>query len=85
MQAEDMVLYAWVGRNDDFVTRHNNREHGIKQAICPVGTIPMVACKEEKMREDYVVDQMKECARVTGIQRQLVRFTFDRVILSVDG
>jgi hypothetical protein len=82
--AEEMVLYAWVGADDTppFIP---GREFGLKQARVPAGMIPMVACKEEKMLQQYIIDQMRVLARRSGIPRQFVKFTFEKVIMEVTG
>ena len=79
-KAEEMVLYAWVGAQDDPFAKTGKGEFGLKQGVVPAGTIPIVACKEEKVNTQDIVDQMKKWVGLTGIPRQLVRFKFDAVI-----
>lgn len=78
--AQEMVLYAWVGVDD---APPFSGEFGIKAAICPAGWVPMVACKEDRMNQNYIVEQMKDMAKFTGKGRQLVRFKFDKVITTI--
>lgn len=78
--AEEMVLYAWVGLDD---APPFSGEFGLKAAVCPAGWIPMVACKEEKMSQAFIIKQMKQMAESTKTPGQLVRFKFDKVIETV--
>ena len=75
--AHEMILFAWVGEDD---APPFSGEYGLKQALTPAGMVPLVACKEEKMRLDYIVNQMKGLAGATGKSRMLVRFRFDGVM-----
>lgn len=80
--AEEMVLYAWVGVDD---APPFSGEFGLKQAACPAGMIPMVACKEEKMSQAFIVEQMEFGAHATRKPRMLVKFKFDQVLQTIGG
>jgi len=75
---ENMVLYAWVGEDE-----LGSGEVGLKQGATPCGIIPLVACKENRMDQKYIVEQMAQQARVWGKTIRLAKFTFDSVILEV--
>ena len=47
---------------------------GIKQAVCPAGTIPMVAIEEHRDRMEGVIPQMQRQAREYGKTIRLVRY-----------
>jgi hypothetical protein len=49
----------------------------------PAGTIALVACKEEKVNNQNLIDQMMILMQLTGIPRQLVKFKFEKVILEI--
>jgi hypothetical protein len=80
--AQEMVLYAWVGA-DDAIDAPRTEEFGLKQGVVPAGTIPLVACKEEKVISQDLINQMMVLVQLTGIPRQLVKFTFEKVILEI--
>jgi hypothetical protein len=82
LSAEEMVLYAWVGK-DDAIDAPRTEEFGLKQGVVPAGNIPLVACKEEKMLSQDLINQMMVLMQVTGIPRQLVKFKFEKVILEI--
>ena len=58
-KAEEMVLYAWVGAQDNN-SGVTNFSFDIKQAVSPAGLIPMVASEKEKMTDVYIVEQMRQ-------------------------
>lgn len=60
-------LFAWIGKDE-----YGSGEVGLKQAIVPAGTIPMVAIDRRKM-EGYW-DQAEAQAAAYGQQISLVRF-----------
>lgn len=80
--AQEMVLYAWVGA-DDAIDAPRTEEFGLKQGVVPAGTIALVACKEEKVNNQNLIDQMMILMQLTGIPRQLVKFKFEKVILEI--
>lgn len=72
-----MVLYAWVG--DDEL---GSGEVGLKQAVVPAGCIAMVACKEGRMDQDYIIKQLQAQANIFGKTIRLCRFVYqDEVIV----
>lgn len=79
---KDVELYAWIGV-DDSVGAPRTDEIGLKQARCPAGWIPMVAVRRDKMEQDYIVKQMEDVSRLTGVPRVLARFKFAGVVRSV--
>lgn len=80
--AQEMVLYAWVGA-DDAIDQPRTEEFGLKQGVVPAGTIALVACKEEKVNNQNLIDQMMILMQLTGIPRQLVKFKFEKVIIEI--
>jgi hypothetical protein len=70
-RVENMTLYAWVGEDE-----LGSGEVGLKQALCPAGLIPMVACKTGKMDQEYIVQQMQRQATTCGKVIRLCRFEF---------
>jgi hypothetical protein len=76
----NLCLYAWVGEDE-----HGSGEIGLKQAICPAGMIPMVATRQDKMEQEYIVAQMEELAKLYGKKRRLVKFVFAEVLKATEG
>jgi hypothetical protein len=81
-EVQKMKLWAWVGLDDG---PSRSGEVGLKQALVPAGYIPMVACKQEKMTQDYIQVQMQAQADHSGVKRYLVRFTFEAVEYETQG
>lgn len=71
---QDVVLWAWVGEDE-----HGSGEVGIKQALCPAGYIPLVACKDGKINQDYLREQLQQQANAFGKTIRLCKFTFVQV------
>ena len=46
VKVEDIELYAWLGEDE-----LGSGEIGLKQAICPAGTIPMVSIEPSKLEK----------------------------------
>jgi hypothetical protein len=74
-----MVLFAWVGE-DQF----GKEGFGIKQALCPVGFIPLVSCKGGKLEQDYIKEQLRAMVEAYGKTVFLCRFKFDGVVGEVN-
>lgn len=66
-----MELYAWVGEDE-----YGSGEYGLKQAVSPAGIIPLVACKEGKIDQNYIKEQLQHQANVYGKPMRLCRFVF---------
>jgi len=75
MTIEEVVLYAWVGEDEQ-----GSGELGLKQALCPAGIIPLVSVREEKMRLPFIGLQLQMQATHYGKTIRLCRFTFAGVI-----
>lgn len=73
---EQIELYAWVGEDE-----LGSGEVGLKQGLCPAGLIPLVAVRQDKMQQEYLVHQMAMQAKTYGKKIKLCRFVFDAVIL----
>jgi len=76
---EQMILYAWVGEDE-----LGSGEVGIKQGICPAGMIPLVACREGKMDQEYLVRQMQQQSNRFGKTIRLCKFTFQEVVTTLE-
>jgi hypothetical protein len=76
---ENMVLYAWVGEDE-----LGSGEVGLKQALVPAGMIPMVACKQSKVDEPYIVSQLRVQAKVYGKTIRLCRFVYQEDIITLE-
>lgn len=70
---EKMVLYAWVGEDE-----LGSGEVGLKQAEVPAGCIPMVACKEGKIDQLYIREQLQAQASKYGKRITLCRFVLEK-------
>lgn len=62
-------LLAWVGEDE-----LGSGKIGIKQAVCPAGTVPMVAVEEHRDRMDKVTPQLQQQAAQYGKTIRLVRY-----------
>jgi hypothetical protein len=74
-QIKEMALYAWVGEDE-----LGSGEVGIKQALTPAGRIPLVACKEGKMDQQYIENQLQDLGRQYGKKIRLVKFVYSEVV-----
>ena len=72
------ILYAWVGE-DEF----GSGEHGLKQGVCPAGTIPLVAIHQSKMNSVSFLEQLQKQADVFGKPIRLCAYKFDREIVTL--
>ena len=79
LEIRDLKLWAWVGLDDLNYTG----VLGLKQGRTPAGIIPLVACVEGKMTQQYIREQMQMLAKLTGVKRYLVRFRFEAVVEEV--
>ena len=75
---ENLVLFAWVGEDE-----MGSGEIGLKQGMTPVGLIPLVAVREDRMSQDFIVEAMKRQAREYGKKIRLCRFKFDKEVKTV--
>lgn len=75
----EMVLYAWVGEDE-----HGSGEVGLKQGIVPAGVIPLVACKDGKVDQNYIVDQLQRQADTFGKPIRLCRFVFSEQLMVIN-
>jgi hypothetical protein len=75
---ENFQLHAYVGLDE-----LGSGEIGIKQAAVPAGIIPIVAVSEDKLRQAYIVEQMRGQADQYGTEIHLARFVYveSRLIL----
>jgi len=62
-------LFAWVGEDE-----LGSGEIGLKQAIVPAGTIPMVAIHRHKMDRDDIIQQLQVQASFFGKTIKLYRY-----------
>jgi len=76
---QDMVLYAWVGEDE-----LGSGEIGLKQARCPAGLVPMVACQAGKMEQAYIIEALQQQASVFGKAIRLVKFRFEGVVQTLE-
>ena len=70
----EMVLHAWVGEDE-----LGSGEVGIKAGFVPAGCIPLVACKEGKVDQRYIVEQMQAQSKQYGKVIRLAQFIFNSV------
>lgn len=70
-----LELFAWVGENE---LDPGDKKLGLKQAVVPAGTVPMVAVDRAKM-EKYWPQAEAQAARY-GKRIRLVRFVFAEVL-----
>lgn len=77
----DMEIVAWVGP-DEF----DGGSRGIKAAITPLGHVPLTAKGEhlDKIRADYIREQMQRLADQYGNRIQLVRFRYVGVVETIE-
>jgi hypothetical protein len=75
----EVELYAWVGEDE-----HGSGVIGIKQAICPAGTIPIVSVSKEKAEQPYLLDQMHRMVNEYGKPRHLVKFVFQKIERTIE-
>jgi hypothetical protein len=71
-------LYAWVGE-DEF----KPGEFGLKSGMTPVGWIPLVAVKRDRMDHPELLRQMQAIANKHGKARRLVRFVYTEVVMEI--
>lgn len=62
-------LFAWVGEDE-----LGSGEVGLKQGLTPAGMIALVATKQEKMTQDYLVTQLRAQVARWGKPITLVRY-----------
>jgi hypothetical protein len=73
----DVQLFAWIGEDE-----LGSGEIGLKQAIVPAGTIPMVATRCEKMLGNQIPEQLHAQAIAFGKPIRLCRYRFvEEVVL----
>ena len=73
------ILYGWVGE-DEF----GSGKVGLKQANCPAGCIPMVAVRQDRMDEAYIVGQLQQQANAYGKTIRLCKFVFSEEIITIE-
>jgi hypothetical protein len=66
---DGLELYAYVGEDE-----LGSGEVGLKQGLTPVGLIPLVATKREKLDRDVLLAQMQRQSNSGGKTIRLVRF-----------
>jgi hypothetical protein len=71
-------LFAWVGEDE-----LGSGIIGIKQAVVPAGTIPIVATTLEKVNQEYISQAMDAMGKLYGKKIMLCKFKFDAVISEV--
>lgn len=76
---KQMVLYAWVGEDE-----LGSGEVGLKQAEVPAGMVPLVACKEGKMDQLYIIKQLQAQASAYGKTIRLCKFVFSEQVMRVE-
>lgn len=62
-----VTLYAWVGEDE-----LGSGVVGIKQAVVPAGTIPIVATRREKVDHEDIVRQLQAQANHYGKEIRLI-------------
>jgi hypothetical protein len=72
---KNLELYAWVGEDE-----LGSGKIGLKQAIVPAGTIPLVAIDRNKIDQQYIRDQLHEYEKTM----YLVRFKFAEIVLVME-
>ena len=78
-ELEKVELYAWVGE-DEF----GSGTIGLKQAMVPAGLIPLVSVEQDKIGQQYIVDQLQRQANQYGQTIKLCRFVFEDVKIIID-
>lgn len=71
---QDIVLWAWVGEDE-----YGSGEVGLKQGLCAAGYIPLVACKDGKVNQEFLREQLQQQANVFGKTIRLCKFSFVQV------
>ncbi len=76
---KQIELFAWLGE-DEF----GSGEVGIKQARVPAGMVPLVASKDDKMSQDYIVNGLQQQANKYGKTIRLCKFIFVEEIITLE-
>jgi hypothetical protein len=78
----NMVLYAWVGEDE-----LGSGEVGLKQGVVPAGNIALVACKEGKIDQPYIIEQLQLQSTMFSKAIRLCRFEFaaELIVLMPEG
>lgn len=79
LKVEKMVLYAWVGEDE-----LGSGEVGLKQGIVPAGCIALVASKEGKIDQPFIIEQLRKQASTYGKTIRLCRFIFEEELLTLE-
>lgn len=76
-------LFAWVGA-DELALPGRTAEIGIKVAMSPAGPIPLVDCREAKLRRDAMKRALQQQSNIFGTTIRLCRFTFAGVVETIE-
>jgi len=74
----EMVLFAWVGEDE-----MGSGEFGLKQGLTQLGLIPLVACKEGKIDQLTLIEQLKNQAKLFKKTIRLAKFKFDSIEITI--
>jgi len=77
-ELEKVELFAWVGE-DEF----KPGEFGLKSGLTPVGWIPLVSVRLDRMNDPELVAQMQTITNKYDKPRRLVRFVYTEMVLEV--
>jgi len=75
---ESVELFAWIGEDE-----LGNGVIGIKQAVVPAGTIPIVATTLNKVNQEYLTQSLDAMGKKYGKKIFLCKFKFDSIISEV--
>lgn len=74
LNLSEVALYAWIGFDEA-----GKSGIGIKQALTPMGMIPLVGMRRDRMEHPILIDQLEAAVRSDGINKVLCRFKFEGV------
>lgn len=76
---KEVSLYAWLGEDE-----LGSGEVGLKQAVVPAGTIPLVSVKETKLNQEYIQQQLQLQANSYGKTIRFCKFVFVEEIIVIE-
>jgi len=74
-----MVLYAWVGEDE-----LGSGKVGLKQGLTLGGLVPLVACEEGKVDQDFLIMQLRAQSSNYGKPIHLCRFVYEKELMVLE-